>query len=90
MLPCFQMLSLHGSAKHLEELIEVVQDGHRGVLFFHVSRGDCDEVRPADHIDTRYGETLRRAAHAGVEILAYGCEVTATALTLTRKIPVRL
>lgn len=76
--------------KHLEELMEMVVEGHRGVLFFHVSRADCDTVRPADHIDPVYGATLRRAAASGVEILAYVCAVEHTSLHLMHRIPVVL
>lgn len=76
--------------KHLHELIEVVAEGQRGVLFFHVGRGDVDRVRPADEIDPVYGRTLRQAAAAGVEILAYRCEVGAEGLGLGRRLPVDL
>ena len=34
------------------------------------SRGDVTCVRPADEIDPEYGKALRRAARAGVEIVA--------------------
>ena len=42
----------------------------RRILVFFVARGDVSRVRPADEIDPEYGKALRRAAKAGVEIVA--------------------
>jgi len=76
--------------KHLRELMHVVEQGDRGVLFFHVPRGDIAEVRPADAIDPVYGETLREAANAGVEIMAWLAQVTTEAVVLQERIEVIL
>ena len=57
--------------KHLQELIDVVRSGHRAVLFFCVQHSGIDAVRPADEIDPDYGQLLREAAKAGVELIAY-------------------
>lgn len=57
--------------KHLRELMAQVEKGDRAVLFFVVNHTGIEEVRPADHIDARYGELLRQARAAGVEVLAY-------------------
>ncbi len=76
--------------KHVRELMRVVADGDRGVLFFHVPRGDIDEVRPADAIDPVYGRTLREAAAAGVEVMAWRAAVTTEQVVLGEPIPVIL
>jgi|SRR5690554_2131093 len=57
--------------KHLRELMAQAAAGDRAVLFFLVNHEGIREVRPADHIDPRYGELLREAHAAGVEVLAY-------------------
>jgi sugar fermentation stimulation protein A len=57
--------------KHLRELIQIVSEGHRGVIFFFVNRPEGEGFAPADAIDPGYGQTLREAHAAGVEILAY-------------------
>ncbi|GAB6042403.1 DNA/RNA nuclease SfsA [Endothiovibrio diazotrophicus] len=75
-------------AKHLRELMGVVEQGARGVIFFCVQRGDAREVRPADRIDPRYGETLRQAIGAGVEALAYRAEVSPRSVELVTPLPV--
>lgn len=77
-------------AKHLRELIEVVRDGYRGVIFFCVQRSDAAQVKPADHIDSEYGQWLRRAVNEGVEALAYQAKVTPNEIILTKSLPVTL
>ncbi len=57
--------------KHLQDLAEMVRQGHRAVMFFFVGRADCHRLRPADEIDPAYGQELRRAQASGVELLAY-------------------
>ena len=84
------------SQKHLRELMAQVQQGHRAALFFVVNHTGIETVRPADHIDRKYGELLREACDAGVEVIAYraslsGSEGVPTGmLTLTDPVPVIL
>ena len=66
----------------------VVAAGQRGVLCFCVQRGDVTAVRPADEIDSVYGETLRRARQNGVELIAYQAEVSPAGIALRRPLPV--
>ena len=61
--------------KHLRELIQMRQQGHRAVLLFCVQHTGVVQVSPADHIDARYGETLRAAISEGVEVIAYGATI---------------
>ena len=65
-------------------------DGDRAVLLFCVQRADAESVRPADEIDPVYAGTLREAATAGVELLAYRAEVRPGGIALTRPLPVVL
>ena len=69
-------------AKHLGELALKAEAGERAVQLFVVQRCDCQVLRPAEDIDPAYAEALRDAARRGVEVLAYGCEVTTDAITL--------
>jgi sugar fermentation stimulation protein A len=68
--------------KHLDELIQTVQEGNRAVMFFLVNREDGDGFGPADHIDPAYGRRLREAAEAGVELLAYRTRISEEAMSL--------
>lgn len=74
--------------KHLQELMRVVREGDRGVIFFTVQRGDGDAVAPADAIDPEYGRLLRLALENGVEALAYRALVTPAEIRLTERLPV--
>jgi len=76
--------------KHLRELMEVVRQGHRGVIFFVVQRADGEAVAPADGIDAEYGRLLRLAAAKGVEVLAYRARVSPAEIVLTHRLPVIL
>jgi sugar fermentation stimulation protein A len=76
--------------KHLLELMRVVAEGDRGVIFFTVQRGDGNSVSPADLIDPEYGRLLRLAAQNGVEALAYRAVVTPEEIRLTERLPVIL
>lgn len=76
--------------KHLQELMRVVSEGDRGVIFFTVQRGDGNSVSPADAIDPEYGRLLRMALANGVEALAYRALVTPEEIRLTERLPVVL
>jgi sugar fermentation stimulation protein A len=76
--------------KHLQELMRVVREGDRGVIFFTVQRGDGTAVSPADLIDPEYGRLLRLAMENGVEALAYRALVTPEEIRLTERLQVIL
>ena len=76
--------------KHLNELMKVVAGGERAAMLFVVQREDGRAMAPADDIDPLYGRTLRDAAAAGVELLAYRARVSPRELRLDRPLPVEL
>jgi sugar fermentation stimulation protein A len=76
--------------KHLEELAAMVAEGHRAMIFFHVSRADAKCFAPADYIDPLYGTTLRAVHALGVEIQAWTSRVTPDEVALARPLPIRL
>lgn len=76
--------------KHLQELMEVAAGGDRAALLFVIQRGDVGEVRPADDIDPLYGQTLRQAAAAGVELLAYSVALSPQEIAISQRVPVVL
>lgn len=77
-------------ARHAADLAAQVAAGDRAVLFFLVSRGDIDTVRPADEIDPAYGVALRAAVASGVELLAHRANVDLGGVTVGPALPVRL
>jgi sugar fermentation stimulation protein A len=76
--------------KHLRELIQVVRENNRGVIFFVVQRGDAHSLAPADDIDPEYGRLLRLAVENGVEALVYQAHVEPGEIYLSHRLPVRL
>lgn len=71
-------------AKHLRELTQMTQDGHRAVMVYLVQRSDCDHFRPAADIDPVYANELKAAHEAGVEVLCYQCVLSSSAIEVTR------
>ena len=68
--------------RHVEALARCVAAGCRGVLLYCVPHTDIRRVTAADDIDPEYGSALRRAVDAGVEVIAYGCTVSPSEITL--------
>ncbi|ARU58591.1 sugar fermentation stimulation protein A [Oleiphilus messinensis] len=62
--------------KHLRELMEMVQAGHRAVLFFCVSHTTMATVSAAAHIDPEYAKNLSEAVNQGVEVYAYRTRIS--------------
>ena len=77
-------------AKHMRTLSNAARDGHRAAVVFVVQRGDAESLAPNDSADHEFGLALRRAVSEGVEVYAYRCCVTTTAVDLADEIPVRL
>lgn len=77
-------------AKHLKELMLMVEQGDRAVMLFCVPHTGIQKVRPADHIDPEYGRLLREAKNAGVEIMAYAARIDEQQVTIERELPVEL
>lgn len=73
-------------AKHLRELMHVVERGQRGVLVFCVQLTEIEEVSAAEDIDPFYTQTLAEAIAAGVEVLVYGCRLSRDEIVIDRKL----
>ena len=69
--------------KHLRELIQMVQQGHRAVLLFVVQHSGISIVKPAEHIDPLYADLLKQAIKLGVEVLAYQSSISPHASGIT-------
>ncbi|USE37163.1 DNA/RNA nuclease SfsA [Endozoicomonas sp. SCSIO W0465] len=74
--------------KHLRELTRMVAAGHRSVLFFCVQHSGIDHVAAATEIDPVYADALQQAVKAGVEVMAWGAEMSPDSITLVRQLPV--
>lgn len=74
------------STRHLGDLAAQVTLGDRAAVLFVVQRQDCDAFSAcADH-DPAFAHALTKAADAGVEVLAYACEMGTETIRLAHRI----
>ncbi|MCV4342581.1 DNA/RNA nuclease SfsA [Pseudomonas capsici] len=76
-------------ARHLRELAALAREGVRAVLLYCVNITGIDAVRPAEEIDPAYAAALREAVTAGVEVLAYGVQLTPEEIRIDRRLQVQ-
>jgi sugar fermentation stimulation protein A len=74
--------------RHLGELARARAEGHRAAVVFVVQRDDASRFSPDDEADPAFGQALREAAQAGVEIYAYKCRVSEGEVALNAPLPV--
>jgi len=73
--------------KHLRELQQQVQEGHRCVMFYLIQRTDAHLFKPADRIDPDYGRALRAAVQHGVEIMAWDVRISLKEIVVRNEVP---
>ena len=76
------------ACKHLRELSRLAQQGVRAVQLYCVNLSGIQAVRPAAEIDPQYARALADARAAGVEVLAYACELSVAGMKLAKPLPV--
>lgn len=76
--------------KHLRHLIRAAKEGYRAAVLFIIQMEGIAAIRPNDATHPAFGEALRDAAAAGVEVWAVDCAVTPAALTHRRPVPIQL
>jgi sugar fermentation stimulation protein A len=77
-------------AKHLDELGDMVEAGHRAVMVFLVQRTDCHRLSLAADLDPAYAAAWRRAADRGVETIALACRITPEEIVAERAVPIAI
>jgi sugar fermentation stimulation protein A len=74
--------------KHLYELVKMVEEGHRAVMFFCVSHTGINSVTPAAHIDKKYAQAFVEVVEKGVEVIAYQVAIDSQEMKIVRSVPV--
>src|SRR5580704_5959882 len=74
-------------ARHIAELEAVVARGDRAVVLFLVQRSDCDRFGLASDLDPAFSRALAKAISAGVEVLAYGCDIGPDRIIIAGRTP---
>lgn len=75
-------------AKHLRELADMVNDGHRAVMVYLIQRNDAKRFTLAADIDPDYADAFQTARDAGVEAIAYRCALDDHGINLDRAVRV--
>ena len=73
--------------KHLDELAQAVRDGYAATVIFVIQMRGVTSFTPNRRTHAAFAEALQRAQQAGVQVLAYDCDVTPDGLSLGKQIP---
>ena len=76
--------------KHIEELMHCIEAGYDAYICFVIQMKGVTRLEPNDRTHPAFGEALRRAAKAGVRVLAYDCLVKPDELKIDKEIEVCL
>ncbi len=74
-------------AKHLAELGNVAESGHRAIMLYVIQRGDCSAFRICADLDPSYAAAFEHAKARGVEAYALDCTVSQSQITAKSLIP---
>ncbi len=72
--------------KHLNELSDMVKDGHRAVMLYVIQRTDNLPFRLACEIDKKYCEAFNDVIKKGVEVLVYQSYIDLENISIIKKI----
>lgn len=76
--------------KHIRELIKCMKDGFEAYLLFVIQMSPVNYLEPNDETHRAFGDALREAAQAGVQILARDCKITKDMMEIMNEVEVRL
>ena len=76
--------------KHLNELASCMADGYEAAVCFVIQMEGMKSFSPNDGTHPAFGNALRAAHAAGVQVLAVECRVEPDSLEITHPIPVAL
>ena len=76
--------------KHLKELAKLAEAGYGAYVLFVIQMEGVKYLHPNDATDKPFGDALRAAKKAGVEILAYDCKIAADFMEICKKVEVKL
>lgn len=78
------------AVKHVEELVEALNEGYESYVIFVVQMKSVKYFTPNHDTQPQFAEALKNAQLKGVKVLAYDCVVTEDTLKLDQEVPVHL
>jgi sugar fermentation stimulation protein A len=76
-------------ARHLDELAAMVASGARAVMLYVIQIGSATSLALARDIDPAYGRAFDRAREAGVEAMAFTCQIGQDGIALAGPVPIQ-
>ena len=76
--------------KHLNELYEMVKQGHRAVMLYVIQRTDNLPFRLACEIDKKYCEAFNEVTKQGVEVLVYQSDINYETIIINKRLDLQI
>lgn len=76
--------------KHVKEMIEAVEEGYGGFIFFLIQMEKISSFTPYSEMDPEFDQAIKTAYEKGVNILAYNSYVKEDEIRLGKKIPMNI
>jgi sugar fermentation stimulation protein A len=76
--------------EQMSELVDIVREGRRAMVFFLAQRADVARFKISDSADPEYSQAIRDAVARGVELVCYRAKVTRRGIEIDRQVPVDL
>ncbi len=74
-------------ARHLDELGDMVAQGHRAVMLYLIQIGSAQRFALARDVDPKYAAAFDRARSRGVEAMAWKCTITMGGIEIAGPVP---
>jgi sugar fermentation stimulation protein A len=74
--------------KHLQEMTDMIREGHRAIMVFLIQRADVTKLAMARDIDETYADALAKAVKAGVEPIALTCTLSTSGIVVDKVVPI--
>ncbi len=74
--------------KHVMEMIQAVEQGYQGYIFFVIQMKGVKSFTPNKKMDPEFARTLKEARERGVRLLAYDCYVSENMIKLGNRVPI--
>ena len=75
-------------SKHLLTLIDAIKKGYKSYLIFLVQIQNMKYFKIAKDIDEEYYENYKKAKNAGVNFLAYRCDISSKKIIIDKKLKI--
>jgi sugar fermentation stimulation protein A len=77
-------------ARHLQELTRLAEEGYGAYVLYVIQMDRVKYLHPNDATDPAFGNALRQAAAAGVQVMAVDCHVTPDSMRIAKAVAVHL